>query len=90
MYGDFSFTEGKPNAQNFDRYRLIRMNEIPEIDVHLIENSFEPTGLGEPTLPPAGAAVANAFKAATGKRLLNQPFSKYPELLKAMPQEIIG
>ncbi|WP_047415031.1 xanthine dehydrogenase family protein molybdopterin-binding subunit [Cellulophaga sp. Hel_I_12] len=90
MYGDFSFTEGKPNAQNFDRYRLIRMNEIPEIDVHLMENSFEPTGLGEPTLPPAGAAVANAFKAATGKRLLNQPFSKYPELLKAMPQEIIG
>lgn len=90
MYGDFSFTDGKPNAQNFDRYRLIRMKEIPKIEVHLMKSDAAPTGLGEPTLPPAGAALANAFKAATGKRLTNQPFSKFPELLKVIPQEIIG
>ncbi|QWX85294.1 xanthine dehydrogenase family protein molybdopterin-binding subunit [Cellulophaga sp. HaHaR_3_176] len=88
MYGDFSFSEGKPSAQNFDQYRLIRMNEIPKIDAYFIESDLAPTGLGEPTLPPAGAALANAIKAATGNRLLKQPFSKYPELLK-IPQKVI-
>ena len=55
-----------------------------------MENEFSPTGLGEPTLPPAGGAVANALKAATGKRLYKQPFTKYPELLTVPEKEIIG
>jgi isoquinoline 1-oxidoreductase beta subunit len=46
--------------------------------------------LGEPTLPPAGGAVANAMKAATGNRLYKQPFTKTPELLKVPEKEIIG
>ena len=76
MYGDFSFKEGKPSATNFQDYRLIRMNETPQVDVHFIENEIAPTGLGEPTLPPAGAAVANAIFKATGSRLTKQPFIK--------------
>jgi isoquinoline 1-oxidoreductase beta subunit len=90
MYGDFAFVDGKPQADNFDKYRLIRMKEIPEVEVHFLENDLAPTGLGEPALPPAGGAIANAFKAATGKRLYNQPFSKYPDLLKVPDKEIIG
>ena len=90
MYGDFSFKNGVPQATNFDKYRLIRIKEAPIVETHLIQNEFSPTGLGEPTLPPAGGAIANAFKAATGKRLYKQPFSKYPELLKGPEKEIIG
>ncbi len=90
MYGDFGFENGKPIANNFDRYRLIRMKEAPVVETHFIENGLSPTGLGEPTLPPAGGAIANALKAATGNRLYNQPFAKTPELLKPQEKEIIG
>ncbi|MCM4163173.1 MULTISPECIES: xanthine dehydrogenase family protein molybdopterin-binding subunit [unclassified Arenibacter] len=90
MYGDFSFADGRPQSQNYDKYRLIRMGEIPEVEAHLIENGLAPTGLGEPTLPPAGAAVANALKAATGNRFTQQPFSKFPELMKVPTKAIIG
>ncbi len=90
MYGDFSFLNGVPQVTNFDKYRLIRMNEAPIVETHLMKNEYSPTGLGEPTLPPAGAAIANAFKAATGKRLYKQPFSKYPDLLQGPEKEIIG
>lgn len=90
MYGDFEFEAGIPKAKNFDRYRLVRMKEAPEVEVHLIKNELSPTGLGEPTLPPAGGAVANALKAATGKRIYEQPFLKNPELLEVPATPIIG
>lgn len=74
MYGDFSFDKGKPSANNFGQYRLIRNQEAPEISVHFIKSDVAPTGLGEPSLPPAGGAVANAIFKATGKRMYKQPF----------------
>ena len=74
MYSNFSFKEGKPQYQNFDKYRLIRMNETPKVVVYFVENNNSPTGLGEPGLPPAGGAVANAINAALGKRMYRQPF----------------
>lgn len=76
MYGDYEFKNGQPVATNFDRYRLIRMEETPQVDVHFVQNTLSPTGLGEPGLPPAGGAVANAINAATGNRIFNQPFAK--------------
>lgn len=90
MFGELAFANGKPMANNFDRYRLIRMREAPVIETHFIQNDLSPTGLGEPTLPPAGGAIANAFKAATGNRLYKQPFTKTPELLKVFDKEIIS
>lgn len=80
MYGQLNFENGKPSADNFNQYRLIRMGEIPEIDVHFVESMEDPTGLGEPSLPPAAGAVANAIFKATGKRLYKQPFIKEMEL----------
>ncbi len=74
MYSDFSFTNGKPDFKNFDTYRLIKMQETPKVDVHFVENNLSPTGLGEPGLPPAGGAVANAINAALDKRIYSQPF----------------
>ncbi|WP_422859880.1 molybdopterin cofactor-binding domain-containing protein [Flagellimonas sp. S174] len=90
MFGELAFVDGKPTANNFDRYRMIRMKEAPVVETYLMENEHSPTGLGEPTLPPAGGAVANALKAATGNRLYIQPFTKTPELLKVPEKEIIG
>jgi isoquinoline 1-oxidoreductase beta subunit len=55
---------------------MIRLKEIPEIDVHFVNNGIDPTGLGEPALPPTGGAVANALFKATGKRIYSQPFIK--------------
>ena len=87
MYGDFSFKSGAPKAINFDNYRLIRMQETPEVSTHFVESDLSPTGLGEPGLPPAGGAVANAIHAAKGKRLLKQPFINQLEMSKS---EILG
>ena len=87
MYGDFSFKSGTPKAINFDNYRLIRMQETPEVRTHFVESDLSPTGLGEPGLPPAGGAVANAIHAAKGERLLKQPFINQIEMLKS---EILG
>ncbi|MEZ4946114.1 MAG: molybdopterin cofactor-binding domain-containing protein [Cyclobacteriaceae bacterium] len=76
MYGDFSFENGQPQTKNFDKYRLIRMKEAPEVEVHFVKSTNDPTGLGEPALPPAGGAIANAIAKATGKRFYKQPFIK--------------
>jgi isoquinoline 1-oxidoreductase beta subunit len=54
------------------------MKEIPEIEAHFIDNGIDPTGLGEPALPPTGGAVANAIFKATNVRLKNQPFIDQP------------
>ncbi|AQG80181.1 xanthine dehydrogenase family protein molybdopterin-binding subunit [Spirosoma montaniterrae] len=78
MYGNLTFKDGLPEQKNFNDYRMIRINEIPDVEVHFVQNEIEPTGLGEPALPPAGAAVANAIFKATGKRLYNQPFMDEP------------
>lgn len=78
MFGNMTFKEGAPDQRNFDGFRLIRMNEIPEVDVHFVENGISPTGLGEPALPPTGGAIANALYKATKQRLRNQPFIQEP------------
>ncbi|GAB5400559.1 MAG: xanthine dehydrogenase family protein molybdopterin-binding subunit [Aureisphaera sp.] len=77
MYGDLEFENGAPKTTNFDGYRLIRMTETPQVETYFVDNGLSPTGLGEPGLPPAGGAIANAIKAATGQRLTKQPFAKY-------------
>ena len=75
MYSALSFKDGKPEQSNFDKYRLIRISEAPEIETHFVDNGIDPTGLGEPSLPPIAAAVANAIYKATGDRLYTQPFA---------------
>ncbi|TXG35286.1 xanthine dehydrogenase family protein molybdopterin-binding subunit [Seonamhaeicola maritimus] len=74
MYGELTFNNGEPQSNNFNSYQLIRMGQTPKVDVHFVKNDIAPTGLGEPTLPPVGAAVANAIYKATGQRLTKQPY----------------
>ena len=80
MFSNLTFKDGATEQRNFNNFRLIRLKEVPEIDVHFVNNGIDPTGLGEPALPPTGAAVANALFKATGKRLRNQPFVLQEEL----------
>ncbi|SFG40282.1 xanthine dehydrogenase family protein molybdopterin-binding subunit [Pontibacter chinhatensis] len=80
IYSNLTFKDGAAEQSNFNNYRLIRMKEVPEVDVYFVNNGIDPTGLGEPALPPTGGAVANAIYKATGKRLRNQPFINQPEL----------
>jgi isoquinoline 1-oxidoreductase subunit beta len=80
LFGKLSFKDGAPEQKNYNSYRLIRMKEVPDIDVHFVNNGIDPTGLGEPALPPTGGAVANAIFAATRKRLRHQPFSDQEEM----------
>jgi isoquinoline 1-oxidoreductase beta subunit len=74
MFSKLTFKDGEPEQKNFDKYRLIRMKDIPEVETYFVDNGIDPTGLGEPALPPTGGAVANAIFAATGKRIKSQPF----------------
>ncbi|MEL6190920.1 MAG: molybdopterin cofactor-binding domain-containing protein [Bacteroidota bacterium] len=76
MYSSIGFKDGAPTSKNFDTYKLIRMNQVPEIETFFVESEVNPTGLGEPTLPPIGAAVANAIYKATGTRLSSQPYQE--------------
>ncbi len=74
MYGNLTFENGAPKSNNYDNYRLIRMKESPKVETYFVKNTLSPTGLGEPALPPAGAAIAIAIKKATGRRMYKQPF----------------
>ncbi|MBN7810893.1 xanthine dehydrogenase family protein molybdopterin-binding subunit [Algoriphagus sp. H41] len=79
MYTNLTFENGVPKQKNYDSYRLIRLKEVPEIETHFLDSGFDPTGLGEPALPPTGGAIANAIFAATGRRLRSQPFIEQKE-----------
>lgn len=84
MFSALSFKDGKPEQSNFDKYRLIRHKEAPlEIETFFVDNGINPTGLGEPSLPPIAAALANAMAKATGERVYAQPFTvEQPVLTK--------
>ncbi len=76
MYSELTITDGEPDQNNFDMYRLIRQSEAPEsIEIHFVKNEIDPTGMGEPPFPPVMGALANALYRATGKRYYHQPFS---------------
>ena len=74
-YSAMTFKDGKPEQTNFDTYNLIRHGQAPkEIETFFVDNGIDPTGLGEPSLPPISGALANALYKATGQRHYHQPF----------------
>lgn len=76
LYGEVTLGEGGVVQQsNFDTYRSLRIGEMPEVEVAIIASSARPTGVGEPGLPPAAPAVANAWRKLTGKAVRRLPFS---------------
>ena len=74
LRGTVTIKDGAAQQTNFNTYRMIRIAEAPKVVSHFIDSTEHPSGLGEPTLPPAGGALANAIYKATGKRIYKQPF----------------
>jgi CO/xanthine dehydrogenase Mo-binding subunit len=69
-----TYKGGKVEQSNFHDYRVLRMREMPRIDVVIVDSAEPPTGVGEPGVPPVAPAVANAIAAATGQRPRKLPF----------------
>jgi len=74
MYGEVTFDQGRVQQSNFYDYPMLRIHEMPEVEVHIVPSTDKMGGVGEPGLPPVAPAVANAIFALTGKRLRRLPF----------------
>jgi isoquinoline 1-oxidoreductase subunit beta len=73
LYGEITLKNGRVEQTNFDTYQMLRINEAPIIEVHIVDNSEPPGGMGECGTSAIVPAVANAIFAATGKRLRKMP-----------------
>ncbi len=76
LYDEITLDKGRVVQSNFNDYRMLRINEMPRVDVVIVPSSEKPTGVGEPGVPPIGPAVANAWRALTGTAVRQLPFSR--------------
>jgi isoquinoline 1-oxidoreductase beta subunit len=82
LHGKMDFKNGAAVQESFQDFEVIRMDEAPEIETHMVVTNHPPGGFGETAVPPVAPAVANAVFAATGKRIRSLPIT--PEKLKAL------
>ena len=75
LWGEVTLEGGKVKQSNFDNYRVLRMHQMPELDVHLLDSTEAPGGIGEPSVAVVAPALANAVFAATGKRVRALPLA---------------
>lgn len=73
LYGEITFQNGRVEESNFLDYPIVRFEEMPVVEVHIMPSQEEPGGVGEPGVPPVAPAVVNAIFAATGKRIRRLP-----------------
>ena len=73
LYGEITRKDGRVEQANFDTYRILRMNEAPAVEVHIVQSAEPSSGMGEPGTSAIVPAVSNAIFAATGKRLRKLP-----------------
>jgi isoquinoline 1-oxidoreductase beta subunit len=73
LHGEITLQDGRVQQSNFHDYPVARMNESPAIEVHIVHSTEDPTGVGEPGVPPLAPAVCNAVYLATGKRVRSLP-----------------
>ncbi|MDR6944796.1 xanthine dehydrogenase family protein molybdopterin-binding subunit [Mucilaginibacter pocheonensis] len=83
LYGELTIKDGQLQQNNFYDYRIARMNECPEINVHIVESNEKMGGAGECGVPPTAPAIANAIFAATGTRIYNLPIVNHKLIQKA-------
>jgi isoquinoline 1-oxidoreductase subunit beta len=75
LHDAITLKDGRVEQSNFHDYIPLRINEMPEVEVHVVPSGEAPTGVGEPGVPPIGPAVANAVYKATGRRIRALPFA---------------
>jgi isoquinoline 1-oxidoreductase beta subunit len=75
LWGEVTIVAGRVQPTNFNSYRVLRGNEMPDLDVHLLESDEAPGGIGEPAVAPVAPAICNAIFTATGKRLRTLPIA---------------
>jgi isoquinoline 1-oxidoreductase beta subunit len=75
LWGQVDIAEGRAQQTNFNSYRVLRGNEMPDLSVHLLPSDEAPGGIGEPSVALVAPAVCNAIFAATGKRLRKLPIA---------------
>jgi isoquinoline 1-oxidoreductase beta subunit len=73
LYGEITFRDGRVEQSNFHDYPVLRMLEMPRVEVQIVRSNEKMGGVGEPGTPPIAPAVANALFALTGKRLRRLP-----------------
>ncbi|MEJ2618651.1 MAG: xanthine dehydrogenase family protein molybdopterin-binding subunit [Candidatus Thiodiazotropha sp.] len=73
LLSELTFREGRVEQSNFDDYRVLRIDQMPAVEVHIVASTEPPSGVGEPATPVIAPAVANAVYAATGQRLRQLP-----------------
>jgi isoquinoline 1-oxidoreductase subunit beta len=76
LKGSITVRKGRAEQSNFDEFPILRMDEMPKVEVHIVPSAAPPTGIGEVGVPPIAPAVANAVFAATGKRIRKLPITK--------------
>jgi isoquinoline 1-oxidoreductase beta subunit len=81
LHGAITFKDGRVEQSNFHDYPLLRLGEMPGVEVHIVESKEKSGGIGEPGVPPIAPAVANAVFALTGKRIRSLPMTQ--ETVKA-------
>jgi isoquinoline 1-oxidoreductase beta subunit len=77
LWGDITLRNGRVQQRNFNEYRVLRLNETPEIEIHIVPSNAAPGGIGETGVPPVAPAVCNAIFAATGNRLRRLPIAAH-------------
>jgi isoquinoline 1-oxidoreductase beta subunit len=77
LWGEINIQRGRVQQTNFDTYRLLRMNEVPRIDVHILDGGEPPGGIGEPATALVAPAVCNAIYTASGRRLRSLPLARH-------------
>jgi isoquinoline 1-oxidoreductase beta subunit len=80
LYGEITIQNGRVAERHFNDYKVLRMNEAPEIETHIVPSVEQPGGIGEPSTALAAGALVNAIAAATGKRIYKLPIR--PEQLR--------
>jgi len=73
LYGEITIDNGGAREGNFDSYQMLRIQEMPEVEVHIVQSTEGPGGVGEPGTPPIAPAVVNALAALTGERIRKLP-----------------
>ena len=77
LHSEITIERGRAMQSNFDDYPLLRIDEMPHVEVHIVPSQQAPTGVGEPGVPPLAPAVANAVFQLTGQRVRRLPFARH-------------